>query len=91
MSNTINIKKVFLSSTQLTDQHGLCSYSGVFSLSHGVTKPNFDFLVEIELVLSQCLFLGWKQKKKTVGRISLASAVTVTRTDFGLCAGALSF
>ena len=28
------IKKVFLSSTQVTKQHGLCCYSGVFSLSH---------------------------------------------------------
>ena len=28
------IKNVFLSSTQLTEQHGLCNDYGVFSLSH---------------------------------------------------------
>ena len=39
-------KKIFLNSTQLTEQHGLCSYPGVFSLSHRVIKKIKYFSLE---------------------------------------------
>ena len=35
-------KKFFLTSTQLTEQRGLCSYPGVFSLSHSVINESLQ-------------------------------------------------
>ena len=42
-SRNMKKKTVFLSSSQLTEQRGLCSYSGVFSLSHPVINKEFPF------------------------------------------------
>ena len=47
-----NIKKIFMSSTQLTEQRELCTYSGVFSLSYRVIKNKF-----INMVYKNCVFI----------------------------------
>ena len=49
--------KVFWSSTQLTEQHGLYGYSGVFSLSHRVIKIITDSTKWIEVRIVSCVIL----------------------------------
>ena len=47
------MKKIFLSSFQLTEQRGLCSYSSEFSVSHCVIGvKNFKIVLFPQTVLS---------------------------------------
>ena len=52
-----SIKMVFLSYTQLIEQHGQCSYSGVFSLSHSE-------ILECLIILLVYNYNTKKEKKK---------------------------
>ena len=46
LCGSTNIKKVFLSSTQLTEQSGLCSSLGVYPQSHRVIKFNLNYSLQ---------------------------------------------